>query len=101
MHVDTQVAMQFLNETLSMAYHSKPLLLSMLIFRMIKLSIDHGTCELSSIGFCGYGALLVSDSFGDFDGGYRYGQIGVDLMRKFKAEHVRKSTSNLFIIIFP
>ena len=93
--------MQFLNETVSMAFYSKPLLLPMLIFKMIKLSIEHGTCELSCMGFCGYGTILVSPSLDDIDGGYQYGHVGVELMRKFEAEHVRKNYKQIQMHFFP
>ncbi|KAL7553996.1 hypothetical protein ACHAWF_017381, partial [Thalassiosira exigua] len=77
-------AMQFLSETITMAFFGKPLLLPVTVVRMIKLSIEHGLCELSSIGFSVYGALLigVQNKACDFDFCVSMGRIAVKIMAR-------------------
>jgi len=43
---------------------------------------------MSSIAFCGYGALLVSPPTESFDAGYRMGKIGIAIMEKLETDKV-------------
>ena len=81
--------MLFLNHALSMAYVSTPKLFSILIFRMVKLSLEDGMCDVSAHAFGMYGAMLVKALGSDFDVGYRMGHIAIRIMRRLSATSVR------------
>ena len=109
-------AMQFLNHALSLAYVAKPAVSPIILFRMIKLSIEHGgrtenaftclacdvssahfipslfsvftVCNISVFAFGCYGAWLVSALNSDFEGGYSMGRVATELMRRLNAIEV-------------
>ncbi|KAL3800854.1 hypothetical protein HJC23_001691 [Cyclotella cryptica] len=74
------------NLKIASAYVVKPILTPYLVFRMIRLSIEHGLCNISSFAFGLYGSWLVSGYNSDFDRGYRMGRVATDLMRKLRAD---------------
>lgn len=39
--------MQFMNHAVNAAYSAEPLLAPILVFRMVRLSISHGICNIS------------------------------------------------------
>ena len=67
--------MQFLNHALSMSYNSKPMLNPILVIRMVRTTILHGVCNVSTFAFGAYAGLLVSDHIQDIEGGHQYGKI--------------------------
>ena len=71
------------------AFFSRPLLLPVLVFLMLKVTFKHGLCELSPVAFSGYGAVLVSPPNDDFDGGYRLGKIALTIMERLNSAKVR------------
>mmetsp|Transcript_22604 Transcript_22604/g.49001 ORF Transcript_22604/g.49001 Transcript_22604/m.49001 type:complete len:889 (-) Transcript_22604:208-2874(-) len=77
--------MQFMNIVMSAAYCVEPLLSPILVFRMVRLSIDHGVCNISTFAFGLYGAWLVSAVNSDFEGGYRMGFLAISLMNRLEA----------------
>ena len=87
---DTQklAAMQFMNHALSMTFSSKPLLNPIIVFRMIKMSFEHGICNTSALAFACYGGWLVSEPTCDVEGGYRMGRVAIDMMKMLGAVHV-------------
>ena len=85
---DNQAVMLFLNHALSMAYVSTPKLFPILIFRMLKISLENGMCDISAHAFGLYGALLVKALDSDFDVGYRMGHIAIQIMRRLSATSV-------------
>ncbi|WP_437987545.1 sensor histidine kinase [Sorangium sp. So ce117] len=56
-------------------------LLSLLVARMVNLSLDHGNCDASCLAYVRLGSLLGS-RFGDYQAGFRFGKLGLDLMEK-------------------
>ena len=50
-----QAAMQFMNHGLTMSFAAQPLLNPILVFRMVKMSIEHGVCNMSAFAFACYG----------------------------------------------
>jgi len=78
-------SMQFLNLIVNAAYFVEPLLAPILVFRMMRLSIEHGMCNISAFAFGFYGAWLVSDTNADFEGGHRMGRLAIILMHRLEA----------------
>jgi PAS domain S-box-containing protein len=64
-------------------------LLALVIARMVNLSIEHGNGDGSPLGYVYLGMILES-RLGDYDAGFRFGKLGVDLveqagLNRFKA----------------
>ncbi len=81
-------AMQFLNHALSLSFVFKPILNPIVVFRMVKISIQYGVCNLSAFAFACYGGWLVSSPSSDFDGGHTMGRVANDLMKRLDATEV-------------
>ncbi|WP_437873536.1 AAA family ATPase [Sorangium sp. So ce363] len=54
---------------------------SLLVGRMVNLSLEHGNSDGSCFGYVHVGAVLGS-RFGDYRAGYRFGKLGLDLVDK-------------------
>ena len=80
--------MQFLSHAVLSAYIAAPILSPILVFRMVRLSIEHGVCNISAFAFGLYGAWLVSALNSDFEGGYRMGRVAIQLMKRLGADEV-------------
>jgi predicted ATPase len=78
-------AMKLLNLMLTYAYLVNPGFFPLLTFRMIQLTMRHGICAISSIGFGVYGALLIG-AMGEIKEGFRYGRLGLEVLDKFNAD---------------
>jgi len=78
-------AMQFMNHGLTMSYVARPLLNPILVFRMVKMSIEHGMCNISAFAFACYGAWLVSEPTCDVEGGHRMGRVAIEMMNRLSA----------------
>jgi predicted ATPase len=48
---------------------------------MANLSLEHGNCDGSCLGYVWLGGVLGA-TFGDYRTGFRFGKLGVDLMEK-------------------
>mmetsp|Transcript_7205 Transcript_7205/g.14468 ORF Transcript_7205/g.14468 Transcript_7205/m.14468 type:complete len:159 (-) Transcript_7205:1142-1618(-) len=90
-------AMQFLNHALTLTYIWKPKLSPLIVFRMVKLTMRYGVCNLSSFAFGVYGAWLVSIPRPDFAGGYRMGRAAAEVMKRLGATEI---TSRLYVVIY-
>ena len=80
--------MQFMNHALIMAYNAKPMLSPILVFRMVRLSILHGICNISCFAFGCYGGWLVSEPSWDVEGGHSMGRVATEMMNKLGAVEV-------------
>lgn len=81
-------AMRFLNHMLIVTYTSNPSLNPILVFRMVRMSVKFGVCNMSAIAFACYGAWLASFLNKDYEGGFRMGRVGTDLMKKLDAAEI-------------
>jgi len=83
-------AMRFLVTLSAYAYFANQDLSALLSCRMIQMTLIYGVCKHSAIGFVAYGSLL-SCAYNDISGGYRFGQLSITLLKKFKAaEHMAR-----------
>merc|ERR1712194_896376 len=78
-------AMQFMNHALTMTFIAKPLLNPIIVLRMVKMSIEHGVCNISAFAFACYGAWLVSEPSCDVEGGHRMGRVATEMMKRLSA----------------
>ena len=56
---------------------------SLMICRVVNLSLEHGNSDASCMGYVGLGAILLP-RFGDHAAGFRFGQVGFDLLERRK-----------------
>jgi len=74
------VAMEFLNHMISSSNNTKPHLCAVVVLRMVDMTLKHGLCDVSACAFSGLGNLNVH--IADFDNGYRYGKVALNIMAK-------------------
>ncbi|KAL7542862.1 hypothetical protein ACHAXR_012160 [Thalassiosira sp. AJA248-18] len=77
--------MQFMNSAITMSAIAKPILFPILTFRMIKCSIEHGICNISALAFSAYGAFLAGEPHNDVEEAYRFGRIGLAMLKRLGA----------------
>ena len=55
---------------------------SLVVCRMVTLSLEHGNCDASCFGYVWFG-MFSGPRFGNYKDGFRFGQLGVDLVEKW------------------
>jgi len=74
-------SMQILNVVMLSCHRESNALLPLINLRMVQLTLKYGLSALSSVAFSTYGMILCG-VMNDFDGGYRYGQLGLSFLEK-------------------
>jgi PAS domain S-box-containing protein len=69
-------------------YVQMPNLFVLVVFTMIKLSIEYGNSPFSVQSYAAYG-LILCGLFADIDTGYQFGQLAVKLVDKLKAKDLK------------
>jgi PAS domain S-box-containing protein len=72
---------EVLTKSLPPALYTDRKLLSLIICRAINLSLEHGNCDASLLAYVTLGAI-AGPLFGDYQAGYRFGQLGYDLVER-------------------
>jgi histidine kinase len=75
-------AMQMMNIMFLYAYIAVPSLAPLISLRMVKLTLEYGLSDVSSVGFVTY-AMLLCGIGSDFDEGYRLGDLAMKIFDKF------------------
>ncbi|MEH1776044.1 trifunctional serine/threonine-protein kinase/ATP-binding protein/sensor histidine kinase [Nostoc sp.] len=88
---DKKAAMVILSTVLSAAYQAAPDLLPLLILAHIDLSVQYGNAPESTHGYVMYGLTLLV-VLGDIDAGYRFGQLGMNLLQHIHAPELTAKT---------
>ncbi|MEH1781557.1 MAG: AAA family ATPase [Nostoc sp.] len=88
---EKKAAMVILSSIISAAYQAAPDLLPLVIFAEFDLSIEYGNAPESTHGYVMYGLTLVA-MLGDIDAGYRFGQLGIDLLQRIHAPKLTAKT---------
>jgi diguanylate cyclase (GGDEF)-like protein len=84
-------AMRILNQILSAAYQSCPLLFPIIVSNMIQLSIKHGNCPGSTFAYSTYG-LVLCGVVGDIETGYQFGQLSIKLLEHLNTDEFKAKT---------
>ena len=74
--------MRFLNHMLLVTYASSPPLNPIVVFRMVRLTVAYGVCNIAPIAFSCYGGWLASSLNEDYDAAFTIGRVASDLMIK-------------------
>ena len=75
-------AMRFLNHMLIVTYISNPPLNPIVVFRMVRLTVAFGVCNIAAIAFSAYGGWLSSSLNEDYDAAFTIGRVASELMTK-------------------
>jgi predicted ATPase/signal transduction histidine kinase/predicted Ser/Thr protein kinase len=81
-------ALPILERIVPPAYMSGSNMFPLIVFKMVELSVKHGNMAYSAFGYGSYG-ISLSAVLGDYEGGYRYGQMALELVDKFDSEEYR------------
>ncbi|MCP4129869.1 MAG: AAA family ATPase [bacterium] len=84
-------AMQIFSGMGLAAYISAPALFPVLVLRSIRLALQYGHAPEHSFMYCFFGVLLLVIQ-GDIDRGYRFGNLGLQLLDKLDARAQRSKT---------
>ncbi|MFP3562781.1 AAA family ATPase [Paraburkholderia sp. SIMBA_030] len=76
---DRRATMDVLTAVLPPAFFSDENLVCLVLSRMANLSIEHGNSDASSIGYA-YLGMVAGPVFGDYEAGFRFGQLGLGLV---------------------
>ncbi|WP_437322243.1 sensor histidine kinase [Sorangium sp. So ce394] len=61
---------------------------SLVVGRLVNLSLEHGNCDGSCFGYVQVGMVLGA-CFGDYRAGYRFGRLGIDLVDKHGLDRLK------------
>jgi PAS domain S-box-containing protein len=78
---DRRATMDVLTMLTSPALFADLNLFRLIVNRMAALSLEHGNCDGSCLAFAWLGGVLGT-YFGDYQAGFRFGKLGVDLVEK-------------------
>ncbi|AVH72646.1 trifunctional serine/threonine-protein kinase/ATP-binding protein/sensor histidine kinase [Nostoc sp. 'Lobaria pulmonaria (5183) cyanobiont'] len=88
---DKKAAMVILSAVLSAAYQAAPDLLPLINLAHVDLSVQYGNAPESTHGYVMYGLTLLV-VLGDIDAGYRFGQLGMNLLEHIHAPELTAKT---------
>lgn len=88
-------AMRILVKAITPAYVMNPALLSPIVFTMVNICIKYGNSSLSTFAYTFYGLLLCT-SIDNIESGYKFGQIGINLLEKLNTTEVKTKVYELF-----
>ncbi|MBN3910325.1 MAG: AAA family ATPase [Nostoc sp. NMS1] len=88
---EKKAAMVILSTVLSAAYQAAPDLLPLIILAHVDLSVQYGNAPESTHGYVMYGLTLLV-MLGDIEAGYRFGQLGMNLLQHIHAPELTAKT---------
>ena len=88
-------AMQILTLLTPAASQVGSLYFPLAVLALVQLSVKYGNSPFAAYGYNLYGAILC-DKFGDIEGGYKFGRLGIELLNKMDAESLKCKVNNLF-----
>lgn len=77
-----------MNQIFIMGFLHNPKLNKVIVFRMVKMSVENGISNVSAFAFACYGSMLVNELFNDIEGGYTMGRTASEMVVKLKAVEV-------------
>ncbi|MBI1879922.1 MAG: AAA family ATPase [Chloroflexi bacterium] len=88
---DQLAAMRLLSGVTAAAFIAIPELYPLIVFKLIKLSIQYGLAAEFAFVCTNY-AVILCGIVGDIETGYAFGQLAARLLERFKAEKVKTRT---------
>ena len=82
------------------AYLGQPKLFPLLVYRHVNDSLKYGNEEYSAYTYMVFAIMFMA--FGDFDKGTRLGNVGLELLKRPNAQHLKARVfSGYYLLIFP
>jgi PAS domain S-box-containing protein len=78
---EIRATLNVLTEVVTPALFTDKNLLSLVICRMVNLSLEHGNSDGSCFAYVWLG-MILGPHFGDYETGFRFGRLGYDLVEK-------------------
>jgi PAS domain S-box-containing protein len=78
---EVRATLDVLTEVVTPALFTDENLLSLVICRMVNLSLEHGNSDGSCFAYVWFG-MILGPHFGDYLAGFRFGRLGYDLVEK-------------------
>ena len=78
---EVHATLDVLTEVVTPALFTDENLLSLVICRMVNLSLEHGNSDGSCFAYVWFG-MILGPHFGDYRAGFRFGRLGYDLVEK-------------------
>src|SRR5215475_4295212 len=75
-------------------------LYSLAACRGVNLSLEHGNCDASCVAYIRVG-MLAGPSFGDYEAGYRFAQLGYELCERRGLKRFQATTYQIFGLVQP
>jgi predicted ATPase/signal transduction histidine kinase len=88
-------ALRILDSASSAAYIINPPLLFSITLTMVNICSRYGNSPLAAISYINY-AFLLSGMQEDFDSGYKFGQLALQLLEKFDAKNIKSIVLDIF-----
>lgn len=80
-------AMRILISTTSSAFLAMPSMFPLIVFNLVKLSLNYGNSKYSTYGYATYG-LVSCGALGDMQSGNEFGRLALQLMQKYDASEL-------------
>ncbi|MEH2213726.1 AAA family ATPase [Nostoc sp.] len=90
-----QAAMQLLGMLFAPVFQGMPGLLPLISCTMVSLSLQFGNTPASTVGYALHGMVLCA-FLGEVEGGYDFGQLGLNLLDRFNVREFKSIISMLF-----
>ncbi|MEH2224869.1 AAA family ATPase [Nostoc sp.] len=90
-----QAAMQVLGMLFAPVFQGMPGLLPLISCTMVSLSLQFGNTPASTVGYALHGMVLCA-FLGEVEGGYGFGQLGLNLLDRFNVREFKSIISMLF-----
>lgn len=97
---DVLDALDVFTEIVHPAFFYDENLSSLVVCRMVSLSLEHGNCDASCFGYVWFG-MFAGPRFNNYKDGYRFGQLGFDLVEKRGLMRYQARTYPTFATLTP
>jgi predicted ATPase/two-component sensor histidine kinase len=94
-NAEHQAVLEVLAATLPPAFFSDENMVCLVLCRMVKLSLQNGLCDASPLAFA-YLGMMAGPYFSDYAAGYRFGRLGLDLVRHRGLDRYKPRVSMVF-----
>ena len=88
-------AIDVMSEVVPAALFTDENLVSLIICRMVNLSLEHGNTDGSCVGYVWFG-IIAGPYFGDYEAGFKFGQLAYELVEKRRLQRFQARIYLLF-----
>jgi predicted ATPase len=94
-------SLQILNHMFLQALLVRPKLSGFITLKMLRMTLEDGLSMIAPVAFACYGMLCVS-AMGDVDAGWRFGELGIELLEQLSAwEYIPRVYAAFYGCIYP